>query len=718
MPVFRKLVGFGVVGVAGAFGGLAMMPTLGNRDPTCPTSPLFKAAIEAVDAANAAAFDAPPVTSRARGLQQLERSAGKGGDDFSEAFDLLVVGGGATGSAVALDAAARGMRVALVERGDFACETSSKSTKLIHGGVRYLEKAIFGLNLKQLSLVFEALGERTTLLRQAPHLCHELATVIPCYSRSEAGFYWAGMKAYDLLAALGGSTLMGGSRFADIPETLGMAPHLRRTIGTELNRRDLAGSIVYYDGSMDDARLNLSAALTACAVGAAVVNHCSAVAIKPDVRRGDDGRRQPPRNVVTVRDEVTGKTIDVKSKFVVCAAGPFTDQVKNLIQNPSDEQGGSAPPEKKKKGVIMSAGAHVTLPAYVTEPGSPVAERAAVLVPRTKDGRVLFIAPWGGATIAGTTDREVDVPDEPQATEDDLDFIVSSVRDALESDVTRANVLSQWCGIRPLAPGDDDDTATGTQNVVREHAIHVAPTGVCTVVGGKWTTYRKIGTEVVDALLYSKADPEWSTWYGKKNHESISAFLPLVGATKWFDDKGTVAATRTFWRRCEALRSALDEPAKLHLWRSYGVRATAVLEGAMDLEKKGAFDKLPVPAAKGVVPRAAPAGTLDRLVPGHPVLSAEVVHAVRHEMCLAPEDFICRRTRLAFLDAAAALAAVDKVTAIMAKELKWPADKAAKEAARAKEKISRFVPPAKAHPTTVANERTRMFSEGSAAITA
>jgi glycerol-3-phosphate dehydrogenase len=718
-----RVAGVGIVGVGGVVVALTSVPTINNKRPAVPTTPLFNSAVQAVSVANAAALDAPPKYSRSTGLERLRRSENaKGSVAHDDLFDILVIGGGATGSAVAVDAASRGMRVGLVERGDFASETSSKSTKLIHGGVRYLEKAVFGLDVKQLALVYEALQERAALLRQAPHICNKLPTVVPCYSYPEAIFYWAGMKTYDLLAALGGSTIVG-SRFADVEETLDLAPLVKQVRGPGDGKK-LVGSVVYYDGTMDDARLNLSAALTASAMGVATVNYCEATAIVPHLPAGGPDASKGavrPRSTVTVRDVITGKTINVETRFVVVAAGPFVDQVKQKIQLPTLSEGGAAavvPRPIAKSSVVKAAGAHITLPAFLSSPRNLSAEHAAILVPKTTDGRVLFIAPWGGATIAGTTDRPVDSPDTPTATDDDVDFIVTSLNDTLSVKVTRNDVTSMWCGIRPLAANDMEGS---TQNVVREHKITTTPAGIVSIVGGKWTTYRRMGADVVDSIINGKIDAEFSKQYTNESCKSLSSILPFVGAPKWFKPIEAAEDGAKYWKASERYEHRVDEATKMHLWHAYGVRATLLLQGAEALEKAKAFDRLTAPTAgkpagkaavgPGGVGRTTPEGSFDKLLPHRPFLSAEVVHACRHEMCMTPADFLCRRTRLAFVHAQDALAAVDKVTAIMAKEHKWPADRAAAEAAKARETLRTFLPPVDPHTTEAAKKRTSIWEK-------
>jgi len=290
-------------------------------------------------------------------------------------FDILVIGGGATGTGCALDAVTRGLRTALIEQEDFAAGTSSRSTKLVHGGVRYLEKAVFNLDYGQLKLVFEALHERKRLLENAPHLTRALPIMTPCYAWWEVPYYWLGLKAYDAVAGSQGLTL---SRYVSPKESCRQFPTLAAGHG---DGKQLKGTVVYYDGQFDDARLNLALATTASSLGAAVVNHTKCTKLLKDDTGSVIG--------VEATDQLTGKTHQVHAKVVINAGGPFSDSIRQL-----------ADPEAPSM-IMPSSGVHVTLPDYY----SP--ENMGLIVPKTKDGRVVFMLPWQGATIAGTTGMPV-----------------------------------------------------------------------------------------------------------------------------------------------------------------------------------------------------------------------------------------------------------------------------------------------------------------------
>ncbi len=303
-------------------------------------------------------------------------------------LDMLVIGGGATGTATCLDAALRDLKVGLVERDDFSCGTSSRSTKLIHGGVRYLEKAFFKLDPGQLQLVFEALHERAIMLNQAPHLTNPLPTILPCYKIWEVPFYWIGLKAYDFVAFIGNG-LLNMSKFVQASEALRLFPTLSKTSSGQ----KLRGSIVYYDGQMDDARFNISSALTAALYGAAVANHTEVVNLLRD---------ENEKKIIGARcrEVFTGEEFDVYAKVVVNATGPFTDSIRKMEDSNTNPM------------IVPSAGVHITLPSYYS------AEGMGLIVPKTKDGRVVFMLPWLGSTIAGTTDSSTKITALPEPHEE------------------------------------------------------------------------------------------------------------------------------------------------------------------------------------------------------------------------------------------------------------------------------------------------------------
>jgi glycerol-3-phosphate dehydrogenase len=499
----------------------------------------------------------------------------------SEPFDLLVVGGGATGAGVALDAVSRGLSVALVERDDLSSGTSSRSTKLIHGGVRYLEKAVKTLDRSQFALVRDALHERSVLIRNAPHLCHPLPLVTPLYSRLQVPYVMIGLKLYDLLA---GRSNLRPSRFVNAKEAKRRFPQLKAD--------GLRGGVVYYDGQFDDARMNVAIALSAAERGAVVLTHAEVTAL-----HRDGGRLVG----ASVTDLVDGSVVDVAARAVVNAAGPYVDGIR-LLDDASAEP-----------MLTASSGVHIVLDSRFAPPDT------GLLIPETDDGRVLFLLPWLGSTLVGTTDQSADVVDDPQATDEEIDYILRHVARYFDLPVGRDDVKAAWSGLRPLVT---DPKAADTAGVSRDHVVHVADSGLVTIAGGKWTTYRRMAADAVDAAIASAGLRDASP--------SATVDLRLVGAER-FDPNGAAALEAR----------GLESDVASHLHYAYGDRAAIVAD-------------------------LAASGLGERLASGHPFIEAEVAYAQRFELALGARDVLDRRLRLGFLDAAAARAAAPRVEALLA----------------------------------------------------
>jgi glycerol-3-phosphate dehydrogenase len=367
-------------------------------------------------------------------------------------WDVVIIGGGATGVGIAVDAASRGYQTVLFERDDFGKGTSSRSTKLVHGGVRYLEQG-------NVPLVMEALKERGMLKENAPHLVKELPFVVPNYEWWEAPFYGVGLRLYDLLAGKYG---FGPSRNLSKEETLEKIPTLQP--------EGLRGGVIYYDGQFDDSRLLVQMAMTAVEQGAAVVNYCGAKSLRTDA----SGRVSS----VVVEDRESGNEFEVEGRVIINATGPFSDTVRQLA-------------DAKAPGMVApSQGVHIVLNK------SFVPAENSIMVPHTSDGRVMFAIPWHGHTVVGTTDTAVtEIPAEPVPMEQEIEFILQTASLYLENKPKRSDILSVWAGIRPLvrAPG-----AASTSALSRDHSIHIDPNGLITIAGGKWTTYRKMAEDCVD----------------------------------------------------------------------------------------------------------------------------------------------------------------------------------------------------------------------------
>lgn len=552
--------------------------------------------------------------------RDVQESALKGSSSSSP-FDILIIGGGATGCGVALDAATRGLRVGLVERDDFSSGTSSRSTKLVHGGVRYLEKAFFNLDYGQLKLVFHALEERDRIIKNAPHLCHALPTMTPCYSWFELLYYWAGLKFYDLVA---GTRMLHLSRYCSAQESVELFPTLAR----KGHGKSLKATIIYYDGQMNDSRLNIGLACTAALVGAAVLNHAEAISLHRDELTDQiTGAR--------IRNNLTGKEFDVYAKVVVNAAGPFCDEVRKMA-------------DKDAQNIICpSSGVHIVLPDYYSPEG------LGLIVPKTKDGRVVFMLPWLGRTVAGTTDSSTTLTMLPEPQEEEIQFILDAISDYLNVKVRRSDVLSAWSGIRPLAT---DPSANDTASISRDHVVSTDVSGLVTITGGKWTTYRSMAEDAVDAAIkVGKLSP---------SNGCITAHLQIVGGDQWDPASFTQIAQQYVRMKKSHLGKVvpgtMDTAIAKHLAHAYGIMAEKVASIAQT-EHLG-----------------------KRLAHGYSFLEAEVAYCARNEYCETAVDFIARRSRLAFLDTDAAGRALPRVIEILATEHGW--DKARKKAEMAKAK--------------------------------
>lgn len=497
----------------------------------------------------------------------------------NESFDLLVIGGGATGGGVALDAASRGLSVALVERGDFAGGTSSRSTKLVHGGVRYLEAAVTQLDRAQFRLVREALAERAILLDIAPHLVRPLRTVVPAYSLFEALFYRIGLWLYDRAA---GGAAIGRSHFLSRAQMLESFPRLRRA--------GLKGGVAYYDGQFDDARMALALLATANREGAVVANRLEAVAFQEAGGRLSGAR---------VKDSLSGRQFDIHARVVVNATGPGSDALRRL-ENPAVEP-----------LLEPSRGTHLAFDKDWAPAGD------GLLIPETSDGRVLFMLPWQGRTIVGTTDVAAESSPDPQPTDEEVEYLFAQLDEWLEPAPDRDALRSSWAGLRPLIAAGTDSTA----KIVREHHIEVGRKGLVTMAGGKWTTYRLMAEETVDRVIEERGL--------KTKNACCTRELPLVGAAGFHENLGRELASRFH----------LDADIADHLAHAYGDQAENMLSEASG-------------------------GGTNRLVEGYPCIEAEVHWARHHEMALALEDVLERRLRLAFVDGAAAAAARPRVEAL------------------------------------------------------
>lgn len=479
-------------------------------------------------------------------------------------FDVVVIGGGASGLGAALDAAARGHSVALFEQADFAKGTSSRSTKLVHGGVRYLQQG-------NVSLVLEALRERGRLAKNAPHLVHSQAFVIPNYSWWEGPFYGIGMKVYDQLA---GKLGLSPSRHLSKQQTIEQIP----TVETD----KLVGGVIYHDGQFDDSRLAVNLAQTAEDLGAAMLNYCKCVGLVKEngVVCG-----------VEIHDTENDEHLTVKARSVINATGVFVDDLRHM-----DDPDAS-------KIIAVSQGIHFVLPKKFL-PGD-----AAIMIPKTADGRVLFAVPWHDHVVVGTTDTPLKSHSlEPRALEEEREFVMTHACKYLAEDPSEDDVLSIFAGLRPLVKaGDGSDTAA----LSRDHSIMISGSGLITLTGGKWTTYRKMAEDVIDHA---------ETLAGIDHKHCQTHEMQIHGWTQ----------------------SKITEPNL----QAYGADALDI----RDLIKAG--------------PELA-----EKVHDALPMQKAEVVWHAREEMARTVEDVLARRTRSLLLNAQASIEAAPTVAALLAKEL-------------------------------------------------
>lgn len=481
---------------------------------------------------------------------------------------MIVIGGGASGLGTALDATTRGFKTLLIEAHDFAKGTSSRSTKLVHGGVRYLAQG-------QLDLVIEALRERGLLAKNAAHLVKNQTFIIPNYQCWQGPYYKLGLSAYDLLA---GKWRLGKTQLIDKQTTLDRLP--------TLNPQQLHSAIVYHDGQFDDARLAVNLAQTIVDKGGCVVNHAAVI----DLVKATDGTVCG----VVVKDQLSGATHTLHSKAVINATGVFTNEIVQMDEG------------NDKRLVVPSQGIHLVLDK------SFLASNDALMIPKTSDGRVLFAVPWHDKVVVGTTDVLVETADlEPQPLSEEIEFILQNVGRYLDKQPTKADVLSVFAGLRPLAA--PDTAGKSTKEVSRSHKILVSRNKLITITGGKWTTYRKMAEDAVNKAI------------------SSTNLRQATCVTKSLSIRGNVAPEQVNRRQHDYI---------------YGADMVHLNQLKQD--------------------NPAYAQTLH---PNYPYTIAEVIWAVRAEMAMTVEDVLARRVRLLFLDARAAIDCAGKTATIMATEL-------------------------------------------------
>lgn len=481
-------------------------------------------------------------------------------------WDIVVIGGGATGLGVALDAANRGFKVALIEQNDFTKGTSSRSTKLVHGGVRYLAQG-------DVSLVLEALHERGLLLKNAPHLVKNQSFFIPNYRWWEGAFYTIGLTIYDLLA---GKLSLGRSLHIGKKKALAKLPHLKSN--------NLYGGVIYHDGQFDDSRLAVNIVQTCIEQGGCVANYVKAVGFLKNGAGIISG--------VIAKDIETGKEFTLKAKSVVNATGVFVDSVMQMDTPDAHDI------------VRPSQGVHLVLDKSFLD------SDYAIMIPKTDDGRVLFLVPWHNKVIVGTTDTLREKPKlEPQALENEINFILNTAGRYLTKKPNRKDALSIFAGLRPLAVPKGEKK--NTKEISRSHKIITSDSGLITITGGKWTTFRKIAEDTVDKCIKVgnlpalKCDTKNLKVHGYRPHPDLNNHLYVYGSD---------------------------------------------IENILTLEKE--------------VPEYA-----EKIHPNYNYKASEIIWAVRQEMARTVEDVLARRVRILFLDADLSIQVAPKVAQIIAKEL-------------------------------------------------
>lgn len=483
-------------------------------------------------------------------------------DARKKPWDVLIIGGGASGLGAAVDAASRGYRTLLLEKYDFAKGTSSRSTKLVHGGVRYLQNG-------DVSLVIEALKERGIMRKNAPHLVQDLSFVIPSYDWWNSPFYGIGLKIYDMMA---GNLGLGPSTLLDRDEVIAFIPNVKK--------KGLRGGVIYHDGQFDDARMAISLAQTAENHGASLLNYFSVTGMN---------KENNMISGVQAKDELSGKMYSIEAKVVINATGVFSDDVIQMDQ-----------PNAKKR-IVPSQGVHIVLDKrFLSGPH-------AIMVPHTSDGRVLFAVPWNGYVVVGTTDTQIkEALVEPLAQEEEIQFILDNAGMYMTTPPKREDIKSVFSGLRPLAAPENNGSAT--KEISRHHKVIVSTSGLVSILGGKWTTYRKMAENIINTAQSVGGLPE---------RGCITHNLPVHG----YDYNS-------------------DWTNPLHV---YGVDIDKIIK--LDLEGNTSLSK-EVHLTKN-----------------------QVIWAVREEMAMTVEDVLARRTRVLFLNASESLILAPTVAAIMGKEM-------------------------------------------------
>lgn len=512
----------------------------------------------------------------------------------TDTYDLLIIGGGATGAGVALEAASRGLKSCLIEKGDFSSQTSSKSTKLLHGGVRYLEKVVHLENPKEnLLLVIEGLKERSIVLNSAQHITSWVSLAIPCKNYFDLGFYFCGQLVYHLLALLQG--LPGPS----IPW-----PSINFSPEAIPNLKENVGSVIYIDGQMNDCRLCIEVLTTASREN--YTQYFEPCHIANYVQLLNFVYENGKIVKAEVQDMETGEKFFIKSRVFVNCTGPFSDSIRKM--------GGY-----ENQRIVPGKGSHLILPKKYTPEG------IGMLVPKTQDGRVLFLVPWENCTILGTTDEAGKVCDDSVISKEERKFLIEELARALNVDVEEIDndVLASFSGERPLVKS----SVGNTKDLLRSHEIEIGNNGLMSVLGGKWTTFRAMGEDAVNDAV---------------------KFYGLRAKTSSVSSRIVYRSNHKLGKTAKVLQSEYNLPLSTcqYLIEHYGNYAETIIN----------LDSAPI-------------------LPDYPFISGEVLYAIRQEYALHPIDIVARRIRLALINFKSAQSAVIPIAEIMAKELNWTEEK-------------------------------------------
>jgi glycerol-3-phosphate dehydrogenase len=512
-------------------------------------------------------------------------------DVESQTFDVCVIGGGATGAGCALDAQLRGFNTILLDAGDFSGATSSASTKLAHGGVRYLQQAVTQFDFRQFRIVREALRERKCMLENAPHLAHACDFLIPCFSRWDTYYYGLGTRIYDVLA---GAAALARSRVLTRGEALTRLP--------ELQSDSLHGAVVYQDGQFDDARYCLALVKSFVDVDGVAINHLKVVGFE----KGSDGKL----TAAFTQDTLTERRMTIRAREFVNATGPYADSLRSL-----------ANPQAQPR-LVLSKGAHILLPL---EHG-----QAALLIPNTDDGRIIFAIPWMGRLLAGTTDERVDGAGEVSVSRQDAEYLLSHLNRYCRRAYSPADIVSAFAGVRPLVRSNH---SRSTKDLVRGHEVEVdAGSRLVSVLGGKWTSYRAMAEGAIDVVQAK---------LGARGRCRTQEYR-LAGSEGYYPG---------LWEEI-AREADLPEATTRHLGSKFGGEARAILALIREHPEWRA------PLVSGAAP-----------------LQAEVVFCVRHELAATVEDILARRLGLQFFSWQLAMRAAPVVAELLGAELGWPGER-------------------------------------------